>query len=167
MEQHQPAPLKPASQRVADALRAAGILAQIVEFADSTRTADEAARAIGTTVERIVKSLVFTADGAPLLALVSGVNRVDLERLAAALGGNIRRADAATVREATGFAIGGVPPLAHARPMPVLIDRDLLQYDLVYAAAGTPHAVFPITPDQLVRITGARIVDMKEIAQLT
>jgi prolyl-tRNA editing enzyme YbaK/EbsC (Cys-tRNA(Pro) deacylase) len=153
--------MKQAVRRVADALRAAGIEAEIMELSDSTRTAEEAATAIGTSVPRIVKSLVFLADGDPILALVSGSNRLDVDRLGAALGRAISRADAATVRAATGFAIGGVPPLGHATSLDVLIDRDLLQYDEVWAAAGTPHAVFPIRPDALVAATSGRVIDLK------
>ena len=153
--------MKQSVQRVADALHAAGLSAEIRELSDSTRTAEEAAAAIGTSVPRIVKSLVFLADGAPILALVSGSNRLDTDRLGAALGSAISRADAATVRAATGFAIGGVPPLGHATPLDVLIDRDLLQYDVVWAAAGTPHAVFPIAPDALVSATNGRVIDLK------
>ena len=153
--------MKQSVQRVADALHAAGITAEIVELSDSTRTAEEAAAAIGTSVPKIVKSLVFLADGAPIIALVSGSNRLDTDRLGAALGRTISRADAATVRAATGFAIGGVPPLGHATELDVLIDRDLLQYDVVWAAAGTPHAVFPIAPDALVGATNGRVIDLK------
>jgi Cys-tRNA(Pro) deacylase len=148
-------------RRVADALGAAGIEVQILELADSTRTAEEAAAAIGTSVPRIVKSLVFMADENPLLALVSGSNRLDTARLGATLGKTIGRADAARVREATGFAIGGVPPIGHSSPLDVVIDRDLLSYDVVWAAAGTPHAVFSIAPEDLVRVTAGQVVDLK------
>ena len=154
--------MKAAVQRVYDALLARGVDPRIVEFSESTRTAEEAARAIGTTVERIVKSLVFAAADQPVLALVSGGNRVAVARLAEALGAPVRRADAELVRAATGFAIGGVPPLGHATELTVLLDEDLLAYDLVYAAAGTPNTVFPITPDELLRVTGARVVALKE-----
>jgi prolyl-tRNA editing enzyme YbaK/EbsC (Cys-tRNA(Pro) deacylase) len=153
--------VKPSMQRVADALAAAGVAAEIREMPASTRTAEEAAAAIGTTVPKIVKSLVFLADGEPLLALVSGSNRLDTERLGSALGKTIARADANTVRTATGFAIGGVAPVGHAGALPVVIDRDLLQFDQVWAAAGTPHAVFPITPDQLVAMTDGTVLDLK------
>jgi len=153
--------VKQSVKRVADALRAAGIDARIEELSASTRTAEEAAAAVGTTVPRIVKSLVFLADDRPIVALVSGSNRLDTDRVGQILGCSIGRADAATVRAATGFAIGGVPPLAHATALDVLIDRDLLQYDEVWAAAGTPHAVFPIAPDRLVTATGGRVVDLK------
>jgi Cys-tRNA(Pro) deacylase len=154
--------MKPSVRRVADALLAAGIEPEIVELAESTRTAQEAASAIGTSVPRIVKSLVFLADDEPIVALVSGSNRADTSLLASALGKSIGRADAARVRDATGFAIGGVPPLGHKTPLEVVIDRDLLQYDVIWAAAGTPHAVFSITPSELVRVTGGRVVDLKE-----
>ena len=153
--------MKPSMQRVADALAAAGVAAEIRETPASARTAEEAAAAIGTTVPKIVKSLVFLADNEPLLALVSGSNRLDTARLGAALGKTITRADANTVRSATGFAIGGVAPVGHPTALPIVIDRDLLQFDLVWAAAGTPHAVFPITPKQLVTATGGAVVDLK------
>ena len=153
--------MKQSVQRVADSLGAAGLAAEIRELSASTRTAEEAATAVGTTVPRIVKSLVFLADDTPILALVSGSNLLDTERLGTALGKRISRADAATVRAATGFAIGGVPPLGHATPLDVLIDRDLLQFDVVWAAAGTPHAVFPIAPADLVRATGGRVMELK------
>jgi len=153
--------VKQSLQRVIDALRVAGIDAEIREMSASTRTAEEAAAAIGTTVPKIVKSLVFLADDSPILALVSGSNRLDTDRLGEALGRKIGRADAATVRAATGFAIGGVPPLGHTNPIEVVVDRDLLQFDVVWAAAGTPHAVFPIAPTALVSATGGRVIDLK------
>ncbi|HZS86048.1 MAG TPA: YbaK/EbsC family protein [Chloroflexota bacterium] len=152
--------MKPSVQRVVAALAAAGVQVEIVEFAESTRTAEEAAAAVGTTVERIVKSLVFMAADEPLLALVSGGNRLDTVRLSAHLGRHVRRASADEAREATGFAIGGVPPLGHARPLPIFIDRDLMGYDLLHAAAGTPNAVFPITPAELQRVTGGTVLDL-------
>jgi prolyl-tRNA editing enzyme YbaK/EbsC (Cys-tRNA(Pro) deacylase) len=153
--------VKPSVQRVADALAAAGIEAEIRELSASTRTAEEAASAIGTTVPKIVKSLVFLADDAPILALVSGSNRLDTERLGLALGQTISRADAATVRTATGFAIGGVAPVGLTGALAVVIDRDLLEFDVVWAAGGTPHAVFPIEPEALVRVTNGRVLDLK------
>jgi len=153
--------VKQSVRRVVEALKAAGLTAEIHQTSSSTRTAEEAAAAIGTTVPRIVKSLVFLADDTPVLALVSGSNRLDTERFGQALGRTIARADATTVRAATGFAIGGVAPLGHPSPLPVYIDRDLLQYDTVWAAAGTPHAVFPVAPEHLVRATGAVVLDLK------
>jgi prolyl-tRNA editing enzyme YbaK/EbsC (Cys-tRNA(Pro) deacylase) len=164
VDEEQDRELKPAVRRVATALRALGVAPRIVEFSESTRTAEDAARAIGTSVERIVKSLVFTAGDEPLLVLVSGINRVAVDHLSEALSVPVRRADASLVREATGFAIGGVPPIGHSTRLPVILDSDLMQYELVYAAAGTPNSVFPITPQDLQRITGARVLNVKEQA---
>jgi prolyl-tRNA editing enzyme YbaK/EbsC (Cys-tRNA(Pro) deacylase) len=156
--------MKAAVARVVEALRAAGVDAEVTEFAESTRTAAEAAAAVGATVGQIVKSLVFLAGDVPVLALVSGANRADTNRLAAAAGAPIRRADADAVRAATGFAIGGVPPIGYAAALRTFLDADLLQFERVWAAAGTPNAVFPITPAELVRITSARTIDLKTSA---
>ena len=130
------------------------------EFAASTATASDAAAAIGTTVGRIVKSLVFMAGEQPILVLASGPNRVDLTKVSRLLGKPITRANADQVRTLTGFAIGGVPPVGHAQPLSTLVDRALLQYDEVWAAAGTPNAVFAIAPPDLVRITNGRVEDV-------
>ena len=156
MEQQLSAPA-----RVKAALTAAGIVARIEEFPSSTRTAQEAAATVGTTVGQIVKSLVFLAGDAPVMALVSGVNRLDTQRLAALSGAPIGKADADAVRQATGYSIGGVPPIGFPAPIPTYIDRDLLRYDIVWAAAGTPRHVFPIAPDELVRITGGHVADLR------
>lgn len=154
--------MRSATERVRDALRAHGVEAEIREFPQGTRTAADAAAAVGTQVAQIVKSLVFLADGKPLLVLASGANRVDLPKLAQAAGvGAVQRADADTVRRATGFAIGGVPPVGHETPLSVVIDRDLLGYDRVFAAAGTPHAVFAIAPRRLMEITRAVAADIR------
>ena len=153
--------MKPSVQRVRDALAAANLNPPIVEYAESTKTAQAAAEALGTTVERIVKSLVFLANGQPLVVLASGVNRVDTSRIGHELGRRIDRADAARVREATGFAIGGVAPVGYPAPVETLVDRDLLRYDVVWAAAGTPNHVFPIAPADLVRVTGGRVLDIR------
>ena len=148
-------------QRVAAALRAGGVTPEIREFPQSTRTAGEAAAAVGTTLGQIVKSLVFLADGAPVLVLVSGANRVDPIKLAAARGAHaVRRASADDVRRLTGFAIGGVPPVGHAAPLPTYLDPDLMQYDIVYASAGTPTAVFAIAPQRLQALSGAVLADV-------
>jgi prolyl-tRNA editing enzyme YbaK/EbsC (Cys-tRNA(Pro) deacylase) len=112
-------------------------------------------------VAQIVKSLVFLAGDEPILVLVSGANQADERRLATLSGHSVRRADADAVRAHTGYAIGGVPPVGHARPLRVFIDRDLLGHDRLIAAAGTPHAVFPITPAELCRVTGGAVVDLK------
>jgi prolyl-tRNA editing enzyme YbaK/EbsC (Cys-tRNA(Pro) deacylase) len=164
------APLPAAAERVRAALEASGHPADIRLFAESTRTAAEAAQAIGTTVARIAKSLVFRVnDGSDraVLAIASGVNRVDTARLAAALadatgGAAIGRADAAFVRAATGYAIGGVPPIGHATPPLVAIDRDLAAFDEIWAAAGTPNAVFRTTGADLAALTGGTIADIAE-----
>jgi len=148
-------------QRVQAALSAAGVDARIEEFPSSTRTVQEAAATVGTSVGQIVKSLLFLAGDSPVLALVSGVNQLDPERLGELSGAAIGKADANTVRQATGYAIGGVPPVGFPAPIPTFIDRDLLQYDVVWAAAGTPRHVFPIAPAELVRITGGRVADLK------
>lgn len=155
--------MHPSARKVAETLRALGVETEVVEFPQGTRTAQDAAAAIGTTVGQIVKSLLFLADGKPVLALVSGSNRLDVQKLGRLLGAEqVERADADTVRAITGYAIGGVPPVGHGRPLPVFLDRDLLQYDVVYAAAGTPQAVFAIAPTRLLEITGAQVADLAE-----
>jgi Cys-tRNA(Pro) deacylase len=152
-----------ATERVQQALAERGLRIEPTEFPQGTHTAADAARAIGTTIGQIVKSLVFVADGRPVLALASGRNRVDPGKLARAAGAaQIARADADLVRSTTGFAIGGVPPVGHATPLETYIDEDLLRYDLIYAAAGTPTAIFPIVPADLVRVTGGRVVDLAQ-----
>jgi prolyl-tRNA editing enzyme YbaK/EbsC (Cys-tRNA(Pro) deacylase) len=145
-------------ERVRAALVAAGVDVELRSFPAGTRTAVDAAAAIGVAVGQIVKSLVFvTASGQPVLVLASGVNRVDERRVGERLGEAIGRADADLVRSATGFAIGGVPPLGHVRALPTLIDEDLLAFDEVWAAAGTPRDVFAIEPGTLVRATGGEV----------
>jgi Cys-tRNA(Pro) deacylase len=127
-------------------------------FASTTRTAEEAARQIGTKVERIVKSLVFIANGEPVVVLCSGRSRVDEGRLATALGAQgVRRATADEAKTFTGYAIGGVPPFAHTRPCRVVADEGLLAFDEVWAAAGLPDAVFPIAPSELLRVADAEV----------
>jgi prolyl-tRNA editing enzyme YbaK/EbsC (Cys-tRNA(Pro) deacylase) len=152
--------MNPTAQRIADALAALGVETAVIEFAESTRTAEEAAAAIGTQVGQIVKSLVFMAGDAPVLALVSGTNRLDPSRLRDDTGDPPRRATADEVRAATGYAIGGVPPIGHPQPLRTFIDRDLTGYETVYAAAGTPHTVFAITPAELTRITAGHVIDL-------
>lgn len=153
--------MHPASARVQAALQAHGLASEVMELAESTRTAAEAAAACGVGVAQIVKSLVFLAGDEPILVLVSGANQADERRLGELTGMPIRRADADGVRAATGFAIGGVPPVGHAGPLRVFIDRDLLAYGRLVAAAGTPRSVFPITPTDLCRLTGGEVVDVK------
>jgi prolyl-tRNA editing enzyme YbaK/EbsC (Cys-tRNA(Pro) deacylase) len=151
--------------RVVAAASDAGLQIEVEHFPEGTRTAADAARAVGCEVAQIVKSLVFMADAAPILALASGANRVDPRRLGQALGaGEVRRADGDEARAATGFAIGGIPPFGHDQPLTVLIDRDLLSHDRLWAAAGLPDAVFAITPDALVHASGGRVVELAEPA---
>ncbi|HEX6987954.1 MAG TPA: YbaK/EbsC family protein [Bacillota bacterium] len=148
--------MPPGARRVRKALAEAGLGDGIRRHPEGTRTAADAARAIGCPVGAIVKSLVFMAGGEPLLVLTSGANRVDVDALAARLGRPVRRAAASEVREATGFAIGGVPPLGHPAPLVTLADPALMLYDVVWAAAGTPDTVFPAAPADLIRACGAR-----------
>jgi Cys-tRNA(Pro) deacylase len=144
---------------VTAAARAAGLDIDAHQFPAGTRTAADAAAAIGVDVAQIVKSLVFAVDGTPVVALVSGANQLDPALLAAAAGGTAAtRADADQVRAATGFPIGGVPPFGHANALDVFVDEDLLAFDVVWAAAGTPEHVFPAAPADLVRITAGRAV---------
>lgn len=152
--------LSASAQKVQDALTALGFTMQVLELPDSTRTAVEAAQAVGCDVGQIVKSLIFKGrdSGRPLLLLVSGANRVDLEKAALAVGEALDKADADFVRQHTGFAIGGVPPVGHTEALDTLIDIDLLQYAQVWAAAGTPNAVFCLSPADLERVTGGRVV---------
>lgn len=147
-------------RRVQRALLANGIEAPVVELPQSTRTATDAAAAIGCRVEEIAKSLVFRRvdSGLPVLVIASGVNRVDERLVASYLNAEIAKADAKYVRSTTGFAIGGVPPLGHERPLETLIDQDLLRFDTIWAAAGTPHAVFSLKPHQLVQATGGLVI---------
>jgi Cys-tRNA(Pro) deacylase len=154
--------VKPAVLKVQTAIAQHGLQREVIELEVHARTSQQAADALGVTVGQIVKSLVFTVDGRPLLVAASGVNRVDERRLGELAGGRIRRADPDTVKRTTGYTIGGVPPIGLESELSVYIDRDLLGYDLVYAAAGRPECVFPIAPDELVRATGGKVVDIKE-----
>jgi len=151
------AELPASAMRVQEAARARGLDVTVVEMAASTRTAEDAAAVCGCAVAQIVKSLVFRGaeSGKPYLMLVSGSNRLNEQAVAAALGESLTRPDAAYVRDVTGFAIGGIPPLGHATPMLVFIDEDLLGYDTVWAAAGTPRAVFAVDPKRLAVAAGA------------
>lgn len=156
-------PLNASAQKVQDALDARGYThCRVVEMPDSTRTAAEAAAAIGCTVAQIAKSLVFRGarSGAPVLVIASGTNRVDPQRLAALIGEPVEKPDADYVRERTGFVIGGVPPLGHSEPIRTFIDRDLLAFEEIWAAAGTPRAVFRLTPDDLVSMTGGEVAEI-------
>ncbi|MFM7490824.1 MAG: YbaK/EbsC family protein [Actinomycetota bacterium] len=154
--------LHPNVVRVVEAGRALGLTIEPRRFPDGTKTAADAAAAIGVDIGQIVKSLIFAVDGDVVLACVSGANQLDEKKLAAAAGGaKCARVDADVVREATGFPIGGVPPLGLATQLRVFIDPDLLQYDEVWAAAGTWNDVFPIAPAQLVVASAGTIVELK------
>jgi Cys-tRNA(Pro) deacylase len=155
--------LSPSAKKVQDALHALGFDLTVIEHAESTRTAQEAAERVGVTLGQIVKSLIFKGktSNKPILVLTSGSNRVDEKRIKAYAGEKIVRADADFVREVTGYAIGGVPPIAHLQQMETYLDEDLMQYDLIWAAAGTPNAVFELTPDELQKMTGGRVERVK------
>jgi prolyl-tRNA editing enzyme YbaK/EbsC (Cys-tRNA(Pro) deacylase) len=154
--------LSPSAQKVQDALIELGLSLQVVELPGSTRTAVEAAQAVGCQVGQIVKSLVFKGKRSerPILVIASGVNRVDEYLLENLIGEPLGKADAEFVRQHTGFAIGGVPPLGHAEPLTTFIDKDLLNYEVVWAAAGTPHAVFQLDPADLARMADGVVVEI-------
>ena len=155
--------MHPNVARVVAAAHEAGLEIAVERFPEGTRTAADAARAVGCEVGQIVKSLVFVADETPVVTLVSGANRVDLDRLAVAVGaGAVRKADGDEARAATGFPIGGVPPFGHAGAVTVLVDDDLMAHQMLWAAAGLPDAVFAIAPDDLLRISGGRRADLAE-----
>ena len=156
------APLSASAARVQQALDSLGLDSRITEHAASARTSQEAADLLGCAVGQIAKSLIFRAalSGDPVLVIASGSNRVDESKIGALLGEAIGRAKPEFVREVTGYAIGGIPPLGHATPMPVLVDRALTEFDIVYAAGGTPNALFPIAPADLVRASGGTVADV-------
>ena len=154
------ADIRSSAERVRHTLAALGHTPDIREFSETTRTSAEAAAAIGCTVAQIAKSLVFRAVGSnrAVLVIASGANRVDEKRVAAALGDRIAKADAAFVRDKTGFSIGGVAPVGHTETPLTLIDEDLLQHAEIWAAAGTPNSVFRLTPQALIAMTGGRVI---------
>lgn len=151
--------LSRSAERVQSALDAIGLELQVRELPASTRTAEQAARAVGCQVGQIAKSLVFRAQqsGKAVMVIASGANRVDEARVAELLGEPVKMADPDFVRRTTGFAIGGVAPVGLQTSFPIFIDEDLKQYRQLWAAAGTPQAVFPIDPDSLVRATGGQV----------
>ncbi|GHI89234.1 YbaK/EbsC family protein [Streptomyces xanthophaeus] len=149
----------------AEALAALDLDVAVRTFPEGTRTAADAAAAIGCELSQIAKSLVFAADGVPVLVLMDGASRVDVEAVRRELGAaKVTRADAALVRETTGYAIGGVPPFGHRTRTRVLADRSLLVHEVVWAAAGTPHSVFPMAPEELIGHAGAVLADVREAA---
>lgn len=156
-------------ERVRAALRAAGHADSVAAFPDGTRSAAEAAAAVGCDVAQIAKSIVFRAGERPVLVIASGANRVDMAKVAAALNAgaaaptfHVKRADGNWVREVTGFAIGGVAPLGHATPPMVLVDEDLFRFARVWAAAGSPMHVFETTPEALLSLSGGRRAEVRE-----
>ncbi len=156
-------PLSPSAQKVQDALLKLGYSLTVIEHEQSTRTAQEAAERVGCALGQIVKSLIFKGQtsGKPILVLTSGSNRVDEKLISSYAGEPISRADADFVRLTTGYAIGGVPPVGHHQPMETYLDEDLVQYAVVWAAAGTPNAVFELTPDELKKMTGGKVERVK------
>ncbi|WP_040948256.1 YbaK/EbsC family protein [Gorillibacterium massiliense] len=156
-------PLKESAQLFQEKLNAFGYANEVVELPDSARTAQEAADAIGCQPAHIAKSIIFRLAAAdkPLLVVASGANRIDEKRIGALLNDTLGKADADFVRSRTGYVIGGVPPLGHAEPILTLVDEDLFQYETIWAAAGHPKAVFRLTPDQLVQMTGGQVVGVK------
>jgi prolyl-tRNA editing enzyme YbaK/EbsC (Cys-tRNA(Pro) deacylase) len=157
--------INPTAQKVQEALRALGCECRVIEFSESTRTAQEAAQRAGCELGQIVKSLIFRGQktGKAVLVLASGANRVDEARLSLLIGEAVCRADADFVRSVTGYVIGGVPPIGYAQTIETYLDEDLLQYQTVWAAAGTPNAIFEIPPQELLRITTAKVSPVKPI----
>ncbi len=158
------APLKDSARRVQAALDAQGLALKVREFPASTRTSEEAAAAVGCAVAQIAKSLIFRArdSGRPVLIIASGANRVDEKKVATILGEKIERADPEFVRAKTGYAIGGIPPVGHLEPPVTLLDQDLFQLEVIWAAAGTPNAVFQLTPADLKALTGGQVADLRK-----
>ena len=151
------------AKKVQDALNKLGYDLLVTEFAETTRTAQEAADAIGTTVAQIAKSLIFKGkqSNKPILIIASGVNRVNEKTVKETIGEKLGRADADYVRQHTGFVIGGVPPVGHTYKLSTFIDEDLLSFEDIWAAAGTPNAVFNLTPQQLVEMTGGQVISIQ------
>ncbi len=156
-------PINPSAQKIQNILRGLGSDYKVIEFSESTRTAQEAADRVGCQLGQIVKSLIFkgSTSNKGILVLTSGANRVEEARISQYMGESISRADPEFVRNVTGFAIGGVPPVGHAHPLETYIDEDLLQYTDVWAAAGTPNAVFQLPSADLVKVTSGRVVRVK------
>jgi prolyl-tRNA editing enzyme YbaK/EbsC (Cys-tRNA(Pro) deacylase) len=156
-------PLSSSAQKVQEALKVLGLELQVVELQETTRTSADAARAVGCEVGQIAKSLVFRGQRTqrPILVIASGSNRVNEKRVGELISEPLGKADADFVRQRTGFVIGGVPPVGHAEKLEVFIDEDLLRYNEIWAAAGTPNAVFRLTPSDLVRMTEGRVIGIK------
>ncbi len=155
--------LNPTAAKIQNYLREQGLDMEVVEFKESTKTAQDAAEVMGCRVDQIVKSIIFrgAASGRGILVITSGKNRVCERKVAALAGEAPGKANAAFVREVTGYAIGGVPPMAHAQELAVFIDEDLMTEETIWAAAGTPNSMFPMTPAVLLRLTGGQVADVK------
>ena len=155
--------LSPSPKRVQDALKVLGFSNQVVELQVTTRTSADAAQAVGCTVEQIAKSIVFKGmkTQKPILVIASGPNRVNEKKIEELICEPLGKADADYVRKHTGFVIGGVPPVGHQEKLEIFVDEDLLKLDEIWAAAGSPNAVFKLTPFELVKMTGGRIVPIK------
>ncbi|MGD9125468.1 MAG: YbaK/EbsC family protein [Desulfarculaceae bacterium] len=155
-----PAQLSTSAQKVQKALTDLGLPCSVVELPQSTHTAKEAAQAVGCKLGQIAKSLIFRAaqSGKPVLVIISGDRRVDEKKVQEFLGEPIAKADADFVRQATGFVIGGVPPVGHDQPLTTFIGDDLMRFEQIWAAAGTPKAVFKLTPQDLIRMTQGQVV---------
>ena len=155
--------LSPSVQKVQDTLKSLGFSNDVVELQSTTRTSADAARAVGCRVEQIAKSILFQGGNShkSILVIASGPNRVNEKKIAEVIAEPVGKADADTVRRKTGFVIGGVPPIGHLEKPEVFIDEDLLQYDEIWAAAGSPHAVFRLTPSDLIKMTGGRVISIK------
>lgn len=151
-------------QKVRNAIQQKGYGFRVVELPESTRTAQEAADAIGCSVSEIAKSLIFKGaeSGKPILVIASGTNRVDTGKISSIIGQQVNKADADFIRSETGFAIGGIPPLGHAYPLQTIVDEDLLKYEVIWAAAGTPFSVFSLESKDLTELTGGTLADIRE-----
>ncbi len=155
--------LSPSVQKVQEAIKGLGFSVQVVELEATTRTSADAAQAVGCRVEQIAKSLIFQGKQShrPILVIASGSNRVNEKRIAELISEPLGKADADFVRQHTGFAIGGVPPVGHLEKLQIFIDEDLLKYEEIWAAAGSPHAVFKLTPSDLIKMTGGQVTFIK------
>ena len=156
-------PLSPSVQKVQDTKKTLGFSIEVVELEATTRTPAEAAQAVGCNVEQIAKSLIFQGKNShkPILVIASGSNRVNEKRMAEVISEPLGKTDADFVRQHTGFAMGGVPPVGHLEKLEIFIDEDLLKYEEIWAAAGSPHAVFKLTSSDLIKMTGGRVTSIK------
>jgi prolyl-tRNA editing enzyme YbaK/EbsC (Cys-tRNA(Pro) deacylase) len=154
--------LSASARKVQEALTRLGFSCEVMELPDSTRTSKEAADAVGCAVGQIAKSIVFQGkqSGRPILVVASGANRINEKKLRDLVAEPVRKADADFARNETGFVIGGVPPVGHLKPIEIFVDEDLLKYGEIWAAAGTPHAVFKLNPADLARMTGGKVVNI-------